>query len=390
MAQVARMAGFTLGGGHGVSRGWRASSRLAGLIAVGLVFAIGAAALTSFDRGRSAPLPSQAANDRIADAYQKLPLSFVPNEGQTDRSVRYYAQGAGFGFYFTDSKAVLSFQGKERGEALQLRFLGGSPNATLRAERQGQGRVSYLKGDDPRRWQTGLPTYGQLAYQSLWPGVDMRFRGAGGKLKYEFALSPGASPRNIRLAYAGAESLSLSQGGALLIKTPLGTLRDSKPRAYQRIGGRKVPVESRYSLTKGAGGAQSYGFELGAYDRGRPLVIDPGLVYSTFLGGTSTDLGNGIALDGSGSAYVTGRTTSLAFPTTAGAFDTTQNGSDDAFVAKLDPSGSTLVYSTFLGGTGADESNSIAVDGSGSAYVAGYTSSSNYNTTTAAYYNTNS
>ncbi len=334
----------------------------------------------------SLPDPTRALSRDTSDSYAKLPLSFIPNRGQTDESVRYYAQGAGFGFYFTDDKAVLSFQKEARGEALHLRFLGASGNATLKPERQGTGTVNYLKGHDPSKWQTGLPTYGQLAYQGLWPGVDMSIRGASGTLKYEFQLAPGANPERIRLAYAGAEGLSLSRGGNLSIRTPHGTLRDSAPRAWQQIGGRRVPVQSRYSLNNGARGANAYGFELGAYDHSKPLVIDPGIVYSTYLGGTGTDLSNAIAVDAAGSAYITGRTSSPAFPTTAGAFDTTLGGSGDAFVTKLEPDGSALDYSTYLGGTGLiDEANGIAVDSAGSAYITGDTNSSDFPTTAGAF-----
>ncbi len=334
----------------------------------------------------SLPDPIQALAGDTSDSYAKRPLSFIPNRGQTDESVRYYAQGAGFGFYFTDDRAVLSFQKEARGQALQLRFLGASDNATLRARLEGTGTVNYLKGDDPREWQTGLPTYGQLAYQGLWPGVDMSIRGASGTLKYEFKLAPGANPERIRLAYAGAEGLSLSRGGNLSIRTRHGTLRDSAPRAWQQIGGRKVPVQSRYSLNNGARGANAYGFELGAYDRSHPLVIDPGVVYSTYLGGTGTDLGNAIAVDAAGSAYITGRTSSPGFPTTAGAFDTSLGGSGDAFVTKLEPDGSALAYSTYLGGSGLiDEANGIAVDGAGRAYVTGDTNSSDFPTTAGAF-----
>jgi beta-propeller repeat-containing protein len=319
-----------------------------------------------------------------SDSYAKLPLSFVPNKGQTDESVRYYAQGKGFGFFFADHKAVLSLQRQERGQALALRFLGSSTHATLVPRRQSQGKISYLRGDDPRKWHTGLPTYAQLTYRGLWPGVDMSFRGSGGKLEYEFRLKPGASAEPVRLAYAGAEGLSLTAGGSLAIRTPLGTLRDAKPRAWQRIGGRKVPVRSRFSLAKGGHGARAFGFKLGAYDRSRPLVIDPGVAYSTYLGGTGSDESFGIAVDGAGSAYVTGDTVSSDFPTTVGTFDTDYNGGQDAFVTKLDSAGS-LVYSTVLGGTSSEVGKGIALDGAGNAYVTGDTFSSDFPTTAGAF-----
>ncbi len=331
-------------------------------------------------QGSLADLPRALGSD-TSGSYAKLPLSFIPNRGQTDKSVRYYAQGNGFGFYFTDEKAVLSFQEGKRGQAVQLRFLGASADATLSPGPRAPGKVNYLRGDDPAKWQTGLPTFEQLSYQGLWPGVDMSFRGAGGKLKYEFRLQPGASAERIRLAYAGVQGLSLSSNGSLLIRTPSGTLRDSAPLAWQEIRGRKVPVKSRYVVSKSGGPAQSYGFALGAYDPRQPLVIDPGLVYSTYLGGSSTDTGESIAVDSTGSAYITGRADSASFPTTPGAFDVNRTGSSDAFVTKLSPNGSGLEYSTFLGGTSTEMGNGIAVDRAGTAYITGETSSSNFPTT---------
>src|ERR687898_2732921 len=229
------------------------------------------------------------------DAYGKLPLSFVPNEGQTDKAVRYYAQGAGYGFFFTKEGARLSFaDGEGRGHALALDFLGADSDATLTARQRLAGEVNYLMGDDQAKWQQGLPTHAELLYGGLWPGIDMAVRGEGGKLKYEFHLKPGSSVDDVRLGYRGAEGLKVGAGGELLVQTSLGVLKDAAPVSYQRIGGERVPVESRYTLT-GDGG---YGFAVGAYDPRYPLVIDPGLDYSTFLGGTRFEDSFDIAVDG--------------------------------------------------------------------------------------------
>lgn len=317
---------------------------------------------------------------RAADAYGKLPLAFVQNRGQADKRVRYYVQGAGHSFYFTPDKTVLTFTKKEKGIALHLTPLGASPNTRLVARERAPGKVNYLIGSEHHR---NLPTYRELAYRNVWPGVDLVFRGQGGTLKYELQVQAGADLRKIALGYGGADGVSVGKGGNLLIQTPLGTLRDARPRSYQRIGAKHVPVDSRYAV-KSDGNA--YGFALGSsYDPRHPLVIDPGIEYSTFLGGSGADRADGVAVDGAGSAYVTGRA-NANFPTTAGAFDTSSNGSGDAYVTKLNATGSALEYSTYIGGaTAGDSGLAIAIDGTDSAYVTGSTASTDFPTTPAAY-----
>ena len=216
----------------------------------------------------------------------------------------------------------------------------------------------------------------------------MVFRGGKGRLKYEFLVRPGARVQDIRLAYRGAKRLALDRRGNLLIRTSLGVLTDTRSLSYQLIGGKRMPVESRFVL----GPADSYSFTVGRYDARRPLVIDPGLVYSTYLGGSQLfgeDQGLGIAVDPTGSAYVTGSTGSTDFPTTPGAFDTTYSGGfnviADTFVTKLNPAGSALVYSTYLGGEREDSGQGIALDGAGNAYVTGLTNSADFPTTPGAF-----
>jgi Beta-propeller repeat len=330
----------------------------------------------------AATMPPASTTRRAASAYAKLPLSFVPNARQTDASVRYYAQGAGYSFYFTHDKAVLALNKGHRGVALELRFLGASPNTKLTAADRAGGRVNYFTDSEQH---TNLPSYGRLAYRNLWPGIDLVFAGKGGNLSYAFHLRPGAKVSDIRLAYAGADDASLGPSGALRIDTPLGTLKDARPHSFQHLGGGCVPVNSRYALA-----GNSYGFSVGSHDPRKPLVIDPSLAYSTYLGGSDFDgRGLGIAVDSAGSAYVTGSTASPDFPTTAGAFDTSFNhgpfGQADAFVTKLNPAGSGLTYSTFLGGSFPDSPSGIAVDSAGSAYVTGTTASTDFPTTPGAF-----
>lgn len=249
--------------------------------------------------------PLDGNREQVLEAYANLPLSFVENRGQTDKRVRYHAQGSHYAFYFTREEIVLSLgkgsdapdplrrsgpsseargatlgaRGSDiraaataavpaapatHGVTLALRFLGGNPRVVVEGEERAPGEVNYLWGRDPARWHTKLPRYAQVVYRELWPGVDLMLRGRAGELKYEFRVRPGARHADIRLAYAGADSLALDGAGGLLIKTPLGVLRDSPPIAYQTIGGVRVAVESRYVLKAGDNAEGEYGFAVGA------------------------------------------------------------------------------------------------------------------------------
>jgi hypothetical protein len=314
----------------------------------------------------------------VASAYGGLPLAFVPNVGQADPRVRYQAQGPGYGLFFTERKATVVLRDGARGYAVQLRFVGADPSPRLEPADRGTGKVNYFTGSERR---TGLPTYGRLTYRGLWPGVDMVFEGKGGRLTYEFRVHSGADVSDIRLAYAGANEVSLDARGGLRIHTPLGTLRDAPPRSFQRIDGRRVPVASSYALV-----GDSYGFAVRGQDPSRALLIDPSLSYSTYLGASLGDGGAAITVDSTGAAYVTGFVGSADFPSTPGAFDTSFNAGDsDAFVTKLDPAGSDLVYSTYLGGSSYDSGLDISVDAAGAAYVAGGSSSMDFPATPGAF-----
>jgi hypothetical protein len=304
-------------------------------------------------------------------------LAFVENAGQENAAVRYAAHASGASFFFMRKEAVLAFERGDKGLALRLGFVGANPAPEIEGESARAGTVNYLVGSDASEWRTKIPRFGEVVYRDLWPGIDMVFRGAKGTLKYEFVVAPGADPSRIGLTYRGADRLVVGSAGVLLIDTPFGTLRDEKPRSFQSIDGRRVPVESRFALGERAG---SYGFALGGYDASRPLVIDPGLLYSSYLGGAEFDEARNVALGADGSMYVTGATTSADFPSTAGPFDPARDGPSDGFVTKFDTDGS-LVYSTFIGGSAPDNATGLAVDRSGSAYVVGWTDSSDFPTT---------
>jgi Beta-propeller repeat len=370
---------------------WTFALRSLGVGVLGLLLIAAVLSPASATTAGAAPAPSASEKQRLLDAYAQLPPSFIPNAGQlAAEQVRYYAQGPGYGLYATPDELVLSL-GKKEPAALSLQFLGADPQVKVEALDRLPGRFNYLLGNDQSKWRSNLPTYGGVVYKGLWPGVEMRVYGRAGSLKYEFLVHPGASPESVSLAYRGTQGLSLDRAGNLLIKTPKGTLSDARPVSYQQIGGRRVEIPTRYALDLKSGRT---GFALAAgYDPARLLVIDPELKYSTFLGGTGEETGNGIAVDKKGYAYLTGFTTSTDFPTTPDAFqpddphpfvDENDLG-EDAFVAKLNYRGTALKYVTYIGGSGIDEGFGIAVDKEGNAYITGPTESDDFPTTPGAF-----
>ena len=320
---------------------------------------------------------------QIQATLAKLPLSFVANAGQTHPAVRFHVRGAGHTIFFTPEEVVFSASQEVDGErvssVVRLRLVGANPEPVVEGLERLPGVANYFVGDRSQ-WRTGVPTYGAVAYRAVYPGIDLVYRGTAGRLKSEFRVAPGADPGQIRLAYSGVESMRLRVDGALVLATALGELIEESPAVYQEIDGRRVEVAGSYRLL----GEGHVGFALGAYDADYPLVIDPTLSYSTYLGGSGIEDGKDIAVYG-GYAYVTGTTTSTDFPTPNASQDSHAGGEYDAFVTKLNTAGSALDYSTYLGGSGHDEGLSIAVDSSGNAYVTGLTWSTDFITTTSAY-----
>ncbi len=297
-----------------------------------------------------------------------LPLFFVPNRGQAPAPVRYLLRSAELSAYFTPAETRLDLQG----EMLGIRFAGASANPRLEPLELLPGQVNYLIGNSKANWQTGLPAYGALAYRGLYPGVDLIYGAEDGRLKSEFRLAPGVDPGLIRWFYEGASAPRGDGQGGLIAATPGGELRERKPALYQEIGGRRIPVAGSFRFFADG----SVGFQTESYDQGRPLVIDPILSYSTYLGGGGLDSANAIAVDAAGNAYVAGHTDSLNFPTANPL--RSRGGGVDAFVAKLNPAGNGLIYCTYFGGSGDDRAFGITVDGSGNAYLTGWTYSTNF------------
>jgi hypothetical protein len=262
---------------------------------------------------------------------------------------------------------------------MRMTLVNVNPHAQAIGQDELHGKSNYFIGNDPAKWRTNIPTYARVKYEGVYPGVDLVYYGNQGQLEYDFVVAPGADPRLVTLAFEGARKVHIDPRGELVLGVEGGEVRQHKPVIYQEVAGIKQEVSGRYVMK----GTHQVGFRVATYDPRRPLIIDPVLVYSTYLGGSDIEEARGIAVDGAGSAYVTG-SAGPTFPTTAGAAQTMYAGGSDAFVTKLDATGSRLVYSTYLGGSDVDLGQSIAVDAAGSAYVTGFTNSTNFPTTAGA------
>jgi Ca2+-binding RTX toxin-like protein len=303
-----------------------------------------------------------------------LPLSFEANVGQADPEVDFYARGPGYGLFLTGTGASMALEGTQGDAASVLRLapVGANPAAVARGVQELPGKANYLVGDDPSGWQRNVPTYGRVEFDDVYPGVDLAWYGNEGRPEYDFIVAPGADPSPICMDISGASDLRLEDDGSLVLATPAGEVRQHPPLVYQELDGRHRRVEAGYVLD-----GDEVSFSLGAYDTGSTLVIDPVLEYSTFLGGSAFDFAAGVAVDPQGNTYLSGSTRSNDFPTVS-AIQPSSGGNADAFVAKISADGSTLLYSTYMGGGGPETSFKMDVDDTGSAHVAGVTSSPNF------------
>jgi hypothetical protein len=335
-----------------------------------------------------------ATRDSIAKSYGNLPLSFEANNGQMDDAVKFLSKGNGYTLFLTSIEAVLSLRrgslkDKEHivnpnpeadeskpvsKDVIRLKLIGANSNSKITGLDELQGKSNYFIGNDPAKWRTDVTNYAKVKIEDVYRGIDLIYYGNQRQLEYDWIVKPGADPKSIRFAVEGNVDLKVDLHGNLILSEK-SELRLNKPFIYQEIAGSHEEIAGRYILH----GTREVGFQLDRYDISQPLVIDPILSYSTYLGGSHQDIGNGIAVDSSGNAYVVGTTGSTNFPT-KNPIQASSGGSNDTFVTKLSASGNELVYSTFLGGSGGEEGIGIAVDSSGNAYVAGSTSSTNFPT----------
>jgi hypothetical protein len=315
--------------------------------------------------------------------YGLLPLRFEPHP-TPDGGKIFVSRGTGYAFVWNGDEAAIFLKHEDTiaNTDVRMKLLGAASNPPIKGIDRLPGKSHYFLGNEPGKWRTDVPHYARVRATDVYPGIDLVIYGNEQQLEYDFLLGPGVDPAVLTLGFEGVDHMEINEHGDLVLHVPGGELIHRAPYAYQQVDGAEKPVASRYDLRPDG----AVGFELlAAYDGDRPLVIDPVLVYSTYLGGEGADDGHDIAIDATGHSYVTGSTGTLdfghiLFPTTVGAFQEMPAnacawiGCREAFVSKLTPAGDDLVYSTFLGGTQIDVGDAITVDAFGNAYITGSTS----------------
>ena len=356
----------------------------------------------------TASATTDAPRQQVAQAYWKLPLSFEVNRGQTDARVKFVSRGRGYRLFLTSTEAVLALRkhaaeelrdsaeraqpvaeiapalaGRPRknvsplSDVLRMHFLGANPAAEILGVNELPGRSNYFLGNDPEKWQRNVPAYAKVEYRNIYPGIDLVFYGDQHRLEYDFIIAPGANSKNITIGFENANEFELNGRGHIVLHTSDGEVRLQKPQVYQEVEGRRQAVAGKYVLK----GKRRVGFEVATYDVEKPLIIDPMLSYSTYLGGAGDDAGHAMAVDSKGNAYIAGETSSIDFPTTLLASQTSLRGMENVFVTKIDTTKvgvASLVYSTYIGGSGVDIGFGIAVDSTFNAYVTGAITSTNF------------
>jgi len=312
-----------------------------------------------------------------------LPISFEENLGQADKEVKFISHGKDYNLLLTSSKAILLTNAKEF-ESLELEFLGANSNTQLIGKNKLTTKTNYLLGDNENNWQKSVNNYKEVIYKELYPGVDLVFYGKAKNLEYDLVVAPKVDPGLVKLRFqelnnSHQTSIEIDKQGDLLIETKSGLVRQHKPFIYQEIEGRQIAINGSYKKHND----NTIGFSLAEYNQDFPLVIDPEISFSTYLGGQLTDQASAIAVDREGNSYIVGTTSSNNFPLVKPLQASPGGGPLDIFIAKLSADGSSLVYTTYLGGSSIDQAFDIAVDSSNNIYITGLTISSNFPTKSA-------
>jgi hypothetical protein len=339
---------------------------------------VGSLALLGFGPAASltpaaSPLPVYPSWSTSTPTMSPVPLYFEANRGQTAPEVKFLARARGYTLLLTSSEALVTMTSAST--PLRIKFVGAKADPQVIGFDQLPGKANYLLGARTS-WHTNIPTYARIEYRELYSGIDLAYHAEWQQLEYDFIVGAGANPGAIALEFDGARSVELTSNGDLLLHTASGIMRHAKPVAYQQIGSGRRLIESRYVLKR----SRQVGFELGVYDVGRPVVIDPTLAFSSYLGGSGGDGATGVAVDSAGNIYFTGTTGSLDFPTANAVPLPGGNAVTDAFVAKVSADGSTLLYATYFGGNNDEEGLDIAVDAAGNVYICGMTESADFPT----------
>src|SRR5581483_3825427 len=292
------------------------------------------------------------ARHSIDARYGRLPLTFEANQGQTAPQVKFISRGPGYRAYLTADGMVLSLRSsavnsatpdrsraaRVNRAAIQVRLVGALPNPAVVGQDPQPGRMNYFIGNDPHKWRRNVPTYGQVRYKNVYRGIDLVYYGSNQQLEYDFAVAPNADPRQIQFEISGTSNIQIASDGSLSLQTESGEVHFQVPVVYQEVNGSRIPVNGSYSLSD----ANHVQFQLANYDTQKPLIIDPVLVYSTYLGGTGNEQPSGIAVDANGNVYVSGATDSTDFP--LGTIGSLAASNPHVYIAKLDPTGSHLIY----------------------------------------------